>query len=154
MLSYVCPIKKDKAMMTGSLMNRLMENRSSVKKIEVGTEKRGSKMKKEDIALAKAIDEAMARTGLIQQKAKPVSHRIGWFFNHSGKELTSNFVRFANIAAADGFNVTAVKETYENVYCTLNDFKVQFPKCTKDVKGFYRFIKSNYEMNQKARVTK
>ena len=50
--------------------------------------------------------------------------------------------------------VTAVKETYENVYCTLNDFKVQFPKCTKDVKGFYRFIKSNYEMNQKARVTK
>lgn len=97
-------------------------------------------MKENDIALAKAVDIALANIGISQTK-------VGTFRNDSGKELTSQFMKFADFAKRDGFKVVAVKETYDNIYCTLNGFKVQFPKCTKDIKGFYGFAKSNYELN-------
>jgi hypothetical protein len=98
-------------------------------------------MKLEDALLSKAVDKAMKKAGLIQKKK-------GTFRNESGKELTHNFLEFAELAKKDGFTIIAIKETYENVYCTLNGFKVQFPKCTEGVKGFYGFVKRSLEMSK------
>ena len=64
----------------------------------------------------------------------------GTFTNKVHTELTPAFEKFVELATNDGYDITLVKQTYENMDIIIDNCNATFCNQTTDVKGSWEFI--------------
>ena len=73
----------------------------------------------------------------------------GTFTNKVHTELTPAFEKFVELATNDGYDITLVKQTDENMNIIIdNCCNVTFCKQTTDVKGSWEFIQRYVELRK------
>ena len=93
-----------------------------------------------DRLLAKAVSDAVNK-----------ANGKGTLTDNSGKEHLPNFAQFCKTAVDDGHNIVVIKETYQTVIFTIDDWKTEYPKLCKDNKWFYKNTLDAMEMAAKLR---
>lgn len=72
----------------------------------------------------------------------------GTFTNKVHTELTPAFEKFVELATNDGYDITLVKQTYENMNIIIDNCNATFYKQTTDVEGSWEFIKRYVDMRK------